>query len=228
MALDLDKLQQRIGHRFADADLAKRALTHRSARREHNERLEFLGDALLGWLMAERAYHAHPQAGEGDLTIMRAAVVNRAVLAEIATQLELGELLELGSGEAKSGGRQRTSILATAMEALIAAVYLDGGLDVCRDFVARHFPPPGAGYAESGVRKDNKTRLQEFLQGKGMALPDYSVVAVDGRGHEQRFRVRCSLAGRGIAGEGGGASRRVAEQEAAGLVLTALGLEPPR
>ena len=225
MAIDLDGLRQRIGYDFKDVSLARRALTHRSARKEHNERLEFLGDALLGFLMAEEAWHAHPDASEGDLTIMRAAVINRTALFEVAVALDLGGLLELGAGEAKSGGRRRESILATAMEALIAAIYLDGGLDACREFVKSRFPAPGGNFGGGGARKDNKSRLQEFMQSQRRALPDYAVIEISGGGHEQRFKVSCTLAALDIATEGGGASRRAAEQMAAGRALAALGLE---
>ncbi len=225
MAIDLSSLQQRIGYQFNHASLARQALTHRSARREHNERLEFLGDALLGFLVAEQAWRAHPNASEGDLTIMRAAVINSATLCEVAVNLDLGSLLELGAGEAKSGGRQRESILATAMEALIAAIYLDGGLDACREFVLRWFPEPGENFAESGVRKDNKSRLQEHMQAEHRYLPDYEVVEISGSGHEQQFTVRCSLPQCQITTEGSGSSRRAAEQMAAGRALAALGQE---
>ncbi len=223
MALDSAILQQRIGYRFNDVSLAQRALTHRSARQEHNERLEFLGDALLGYLTAEAAWCAHPEASEGDLTIMRSALINGATLARIARELQLGELLELGAGEARSGGRDRESILACALEALLAAIYLDGGLAPCREFVERCFPAPGAGYAESGIRKDNKSRLQEFMQAAGKPLPDYQTAAVIGRGHEQDFQVCCRLPTFDIATEGSGPSRRAAEQQAAGRALALLG-----
>ncbi|MDE0508236.1 MAG: ribonuclease III [Gammaproteobacteria bacterium] len=220
--IDLSSLQQRIGYQFKDASLARQALTHRSARAEHNERLEFLGDALLGFLMAEEAWNAWPDASEGDLTIMRAAVINRTVLSEVAVALDLGSLLELGAGEAKSGGRQRESVLSTAMEALIAAIYLDGGLDACREFVKTWFPAPGENFGEGGVRKDNKSRLQELMQSQRRALPGYEVLEIGGSGHEQQFRVKCTLAELEIATEGSGASRRAAEQMAAGMALAAL------
>lgn len=223
--IDLGSLQQRIGYRFRDATLARQALTHRSARAEHNERLEFLGDALLGFLMAEEAWRAHPDASEGDLTIMRSAVINRTTLFEVAVELDLGGLLELGAGEAKSGGRQRESILSTAMEALIAAIYLDGGLEACRGFIRTWFPAPGENFASGGVRKDNKSRLQELMQSERRALPDYEVIEIGGSGHEQQFRVSCTLAEHDIATEGRGPSRRAAEQMAAGMALAALGME---
>lgn len=223
--IDLGSLQQRIGYRFRDATLARQALTHRSARAEHNERLEFLGDALLGFLMAEEAWRAHPDASEGDLTIMRSAVINRTTLFKVAVELDLGSLLELGAGEAKSGGRQRESILSTAMEALIAAIYLDGGLEACRGFIRTWFPAPGENFASGGVRKDNKSRLQELMQSERRALPDYEVIEIGGSGHEQQFRVNCTLAEHDIATEGRGPSRRAAEQMAAGMALAALGME---
>ena len=225
MAIDLDSLQQRIDYRFKNVSLAQQALTHRSARLENNERLEFLGDAALGFLIAEQAWHAHPDASEGDLTIMRSAVIKGSALAKIGMELELGDLLELGAGEAKSGGRRRESILAAAMEALIAAVYLDGGLDACRDFVHRWFPAPGEEFGEYGVRKDNKTRLQELMQARHRSLPQYAVDEVGGAGHTQQFKVNCTLAEHNIVTEGSGPSRRAAEQMAAGRALATLGLE---
>ncbi len=225
MAIDLDKLQQRIGYTFKEPALARRALTHRSARVEHNERLEFLGDALLGFLIAEQAWHAHPEANEGDLTIMRSAVIQGSTLVSVAVELDLGSRLELGAGEAKSGGRQRESILATAMEALIAAIYLDGGLDACRDFVQSRFPAPGEKFGEEGVRKDNKSRLQELVQSERRALPHYAVVEIGGSGHQQQFKVLCTLSEPNIVTEGHGPSRRAAEQMAAGEALAALGQE---
>ena len=225
MSKPLDALEAAIGHEFRDQSLVRRALTHRSARREHNERLEFLGDALLGFLVAEQAWNAHPDADEGDLTIMRSAVVKGSTLTRVGRNLELGDFLELGSGEAGSGGRERDSILAAAVEALLAAIYLDGGMEACREFVRRWIPEPGADYASSGVRKDNKTRLQELIQSERRALPDYELLGIRGKGHQQRFEVRCLLPGHRIVTEGSGPSRRAAEQAAAGKALAALGQE---
>ena len=225
MSQALDALEEKIGHVFRDKSLARRALTHRSARREHNERLEFLSDALLGFLIADQSWHEHPDADEGDLTIMRAAVVKGAALTGVARELDLGGLLELSTGEAGSGGRERDSILAAAVEALLAAIYLDGGMEASREFVRRWIPAPGADYAASGVRKDNKTRLQELVQSEQRALPEYELLAIQGKGHQQQFAVRCSLPGRRIVTEGSGRSRRAAEQMAAGKALAALGQE---
>ncbi len=222
MSIDLDELQRRTGYRFREESLARQALTHRSARKENNERLEFLGDALLGFLIAEWAWREQPDASEGELTLMRTALVNRHMLFEVAVEREIGDMLELGAGEAKSGGRQRQSILADAVEALIAAIYLDGGIHACRDFVRRWFPDPGKVCPQS-LRKDNKTRLQELMQAEKQVLPDYQVVRVTGSGHSQRFEVRCKLPLRDIATMGIGSSRRAAEQVAAGEALAALG-----
>ena len=216
-------LQQTIGYEFRDAALARLALTHRSARKEHNERLEFLGDALLGFLVAELSWRAHPDADEGDLPIMRAQVVSQRALAQVARELELGESIEFSAGEARSGGRQRESILAAAMEALIAAIYLDGGFEACRTFVKRWIPDPGRDFADGVLRKDNKTRLQELTQAERRPLPVYDLAQVSGKGHEQLFTMRCKLPGHKIVTEGSGPSRRAAEQMAAGRALAALG-----
>lgn len=226
MSFDLTLLQQQIGYQFSDASLARRALTHSSANKDHNERMEFLGDALLGFLVAEQAYHAHPQADEGDMSIMRAESISRAALGEVARRLELGELLELSAGESRNGGRERGSILGASLEALAAAVYLDGGLDACREFVRRCLPAPGGAEGEAVVRKDNKSRLQELMQAEQQDLPDYETVEISGLGHEQTFKVRCSLPVRDVITTGSGVSRRAAEQMAAGKALAALGQEP--
>ncbi|MCY4296947.1 MAG: ribonuclease III [Gammaproteobacteria bacterium] len=223
MPTALETLQQTIGYEFRDAALAELALTHRSANRKHNERLEFLGDALLGFLVAELSWHAHPKADEGDLTIMRAQVVSRPALALVAREIDLGEAIKLSAGEARGGGRRRESILAAAMEALIAAIYLDGGFDACRAFVQRWIPDPGRDFADGALRKDNKTRLQELTQAERRSLPAYELVEVSGKGHEQLFTMRCKLPGHRIATEGSGPSRRAAEQMAAGKALAALG-----
>ena len=223
MVIPIETLQQTIGYEFRDPDLARLALTHRSARRKHNERLEYLGDALLGFLVAEQTWHAFPDADEGDLTIMRSKVVKRSALAQVARELGLGESLEVSAGEARSGGRQRESILAAAVEALIAAIYLDGGFKASRIFVERWIPDPGADFVDGCPRKDNKTRLQELTQAERQALPAYELIEVSGKGHAQQFRMRCQLPGHRIETEGSGPSRRAAEQMAAGKALAALG-----
>lgn len=208
------------GHDFRDAALLDRALTHRSASPQHNERLEFLGDALLGALVAEALYTRWPKAAEGELTRARAELVRESSLAAIARQLALGERLQLGPGELKSGGHRRDSILADAVEALVAAIYLDAGLDACRAAVLPWFaasidalPPPHK------LGKDAKTRLQEWLQGRGHPLPTYTLLAESGEEHAKTFRAECALSDPPLRVEGEGTSRRAAEQQAAEAAL---------
>jgi ribonuclease-3 len=207
-----------LGHRFDDPALLERALTHRSAGRVNNERLEFLGDGLVNVLVAELLYEQHPRASEGDLTRMRAALVNGLTLAEIARTQALGDLLHLGPGELKSGGFRRDSILADAFEALLAAIYLDAGWDACRGVVRTLFSER-AQAAPSNTAKDAKTRLQELLQGAALPLPDYSLVGSTGEEHAKVFDVECSVPGIGIQARGQGGSRRAAEQVAAAHVF---------
>lgn len=212
-------------HRFRDPALAALALTHRSVGRPNNERLEFFGDALLGCLVAEMLFEAHPHASEGELSRLRAQLVNGQTLAEIARGLALGERLRLGSGELKSGGFRRDSILADAFEAMVAAVYLDDGFDACRQAVRSLFGPRIALLPRSS--KDPKTRLQEWLQARGLALPSYELLAAHGEEHARTFEVRCRLAEpRPLEAGGQGSSRRNAEQAAAEILLQQL-TEPP-
>jgi ribonuclease-3 len=217
-------LSEGINHRFHKQDLLTQALTHRSAGAPHNERLEFLGDALVNLIVAEALYQYWPQADEGALTRARAELVRESALAPIARQLELGAKLTLGPGEMKSGGHRRDSILADALEAVIAAVYLDAGFETCRAVVLPWFrsamdalPPPHK------VGKDAKTRLQEWLQGKQKPLPVYALLSESGDEHAKTFRVSCTLQHPVLATEGEGGSRRAAEQMAAEAALQALG-----
>ncbi|WP_448099447.1 ribonuclease III [Luteibacter yeojuensis] len=208
-------------HSFRNPDLATLALTHRSAGRPNNERLEFLGDALLGVTVAELLFEAHPNASEGELSRLRAQLVNGQALAVIARELELGDILKLGPGELKSGGFRRDSILADAFEALVAAVYLDDGYDACRQVVRRLFMPRVAEIKRSS--KDAKTRLQEWLQGRGLSLPVYELTDSYGEDHAKIFDVSCSIdEPEPIRVEGRGGSRRAAEQDAAEAVLRRL------
>jgi ribonuclease-3 len=211
-----------LGHRFASADLLWRALTHRSAGTPHNERLEFLGDAVLNFLVAEAIYHRFPTAREGQLSRLRARLVNEDTLARVARSLALGRLLRLGEGELKSGGRERESILADALEAVLGAIYLDGGIQSAREVVGRILAPDMEALSPGEALKDPKTRLQEWLQGRGMSLPSYSVLAVEGEAHEQMFTVRCSVRALGAEAQARGRSRRSAEQEAAARLLEAI------
>lgn len=218
-------VDERIGYRFSDERLLERALTHRSASRRHNERLEFLGDAVLNFLIADALYQHMPEAREGELTRWRANLVRRQTLATLARKLALGRHLKLGSGEIKTRGAERDSILADAFEAVIGAVYLDGGLEACRTMVLRLFAPhffPAPG--EKSV-KDPKTRLQETVQSQNLPLPTYAVVRVEGAAHEQRFTVACQVNGVVEAVEGFGSSRRRAEQEAARKALALIAHE---
>lgn len=210
----------RIGHRFAQPALLAQALTHRSAGSPHNERLEFLGDSLVNLFVAETLYARWPQADEGALTRTRAELVRESALAPIARELELGPRLTLGPGEMKSGGHRRDSILADALEAVVAAIYLDAGYEACRAVVLPWFeaamaalPPPHK------VGKDAKTRLQEWLQGRQKPLPVYTLLEETGDEHAKHFRVSCTLALPPVHSEGEGHSRRAAEQAAAEAAL---------
>lgn len=221
MAADLDQLQTTLSYRFKDLNLAKQALTHRSTGRSNNERLEFLGDALLDFIVGESLFAHYPQASEGDLTRMRAAIVNKSALAALASKLSLGDFLYLGAGEASSGGKKRESILADALEALIAAVYLDGGIEACNELVLS-LTQELVQQPEQRQRKDSKTRLQELLQAKGETLPVYRVLETSGQAHAQEFLVECRVPLLEDGQRGRGASKRMAEQRAAQKVLDLL------
>ena len=213
-------LKDRIGHRFANPDLLAQALRHRSAGVPHNERLEFLGDSIVNLLIAQAMFERWPKADEGALTRARSALVCESALALIARQLELGPRLQLGPGELKSGGFRRDSILADAVEAVIAAIYLDAGLEACRAVVLPWFEASIAGLPATGrPDKDPKTRLQEWLQGRGKPLPLYAVVEEGGEDHARIFRASCTLDEPPVRTEGEGSSRRAAEQQAADAAL---------
>ena len=216
---DLADLERRLGHTFADPDLARQALTHRSFGAPHNERLEFLGDSLLNCAVATLLYERFPRLPEGDLSRLRAALVNQRSLAEVAGALGLGEKLRLGEGELKSGGFRRPSILADALEALLGALFLDSGFEAVSKAVGLVLADKIEGAAQKPVDKDPKTALQEHLQGRGLALPRYSVQKTEGEAHEQTFVVECRVDDLALAATGTGASRRAAEQAAASQVL---------
>jgi ribonuclease III len=216
------RLQDRLGHVFNDPELLDQALSHRSCGARNNERLEFLGDAVLDFLVAEFLYRGQPDAHEGRLTRLRAHLVRRETLASIARGLNLGEVLRLGPGELKSGGRDRDSILADALEGVIGAIYLDSGLAKCREVLEALYDERLSRAAREMGFKDAKTRLQEALQGQGRALPDYRVVQLDGAPHDQSFTVECQVDGVSSPIRGFGASRRKAEQDAASKALIAL------
>lgn len=208
------------GYRFRDPALLAQALTHRSAGSPHNERLEFLGDSLVNHFMADALYRHWPKADEGALTRARAELVRESALAEIARTLQLGELLVLGPGEMKSGGRHRDSILADAVEAMVAAIFLDAGFEACRAAVLPWFEPLLAALPPPNkVGKDAKTRLQEWLQARQHPLPVYTLLEERGADHARVFRVSCTLAQPAIQATGEGGSRRAAEQQAAEAAL---------
>jgi ribonuclease-3 len=208
-----------LGHAFSTPALLAQALTHRSAGQHNNERLEFLGDALVNLIVAELIYEQHPRADEGEMTRLRAALVNGTALAAIARDAELGDRLHLGPGELKSGGFRRDSILAEAFEAVIAAIYLDAGWSSCRDIVRGLFEGRSAA---GGTAKDAKTRLQETLQARALPLPAYELVASRGDEHAKTFDVECRIESLGIRTSGSGSTRRGAEQAAAEQALAAL------
>ena len=209
-------IEGRLGYRFSNAALLQQALTHRSHGAPHNERLEFLGDGLLNFVVARLLFQQFTTLPEGDLSRLRAGLVNQQALSELATSLSLGDHLHLGEGELKSGGFRRPSILADAFEALVGAISLDGGFDAAEKVLTELYRPllasmdPGA----SG-HKDPKTSLQEYLQGRRLALPQYSIVSVAGEAHEQHFHVECVIPELSIRSRGEGPTRRAAEQQAA-------------
>ena len=213
--MKLDSLQEQLGHRFRDPRLLLQALTHRSHSTPHNERLEFLGDGVLNCIVAAELYSRFPGLKEGELSRLRASLVREERLHEIAAGLALGDDLRLGEGELKSGGFRRPSILADGLEALIGAVFLDGGFESARDVVLRLYRPLLESAGPNAVGKDPKTQLQEWLQSRRYALPQYSVVATRGAAHEQRFEVECLVRELDLRTVGTGTSRRLAEQEAA-------------
>jgi ribonuclease III len=219
------RLCRQLGYTFKDISLLERALTHRSAQGKHNERLEFLGDSIVNFVIAEELFHAMPQASEGRLTRLRASLVKGETLAALAKEFSLGEYVRLGSGELKSGGMRRPSILADTMEAVIAAIYLDGGIEPCIARIRAWYETRLEVAVQQPVIKDPKTCLQEFLQAKRLPLPEYTVISVKGAAHEQTFHVRCAVAGLSEPLEGISNSRRAAEQQAATEALKLLGYE---
>lgn len=208
-------LFRRLGHSFQNAALAEQALTHRSHSSTHNERLEFLGDAIVNFVIAEALFRRFPSTREGELTRMRATLIRTETLAAIAREFELGEYLRLGSGEMKSGGKRRDSILADTLEALIGAIYLDGGIDACKRCVEAWFETRLQQVTPGEVNKDPKTRLQEWLQARGQALPVYTLAATHGEEHNQHFDMVCTIPSVTKPFSGSGSSRRAAEQAAA-------------
>lgn len=225
MTGDPERLARLLGCRFEREALLAQALTHRSAWGENNERLEFLGDALLGFVIAEVLWERFPDADEGRLSRLRASLVKKESLADLARGMGLGEFLHLGAGELRSGGHARDSILADALEAVFAAVFLDQGFIPARDVILSVFAAPLERTLAAGTSKDPKTRLQELLQAGKRPLPVYEVLRVSGSQHAQEFLVRCALADADRAAEGQGTSRRRAEQQAAEQMLGLLATE---
>ena len=225
MSPNLSRLERKLGYSFTDQDLMILALTHRSFAGRNNERLEFLGDAILNFVAGEVLFERFPQAREGQLSRLRARLVKGETLAVLARGFELGEYLRLGSGELKSGGFRRESILADALEALIGAIYLDAGMEAARERVLDWLTGELDGLTLVDTNKDPKTRLQEFLQSRACELPRYEVVDVQGEPHCRTFMVECQVALLNEKTLGQGGSRRIAEQVAAAAALIALGVE---
>lgn len=216
---DLTALCQRLGYTFKNSAYLESALTHRSAGKNHYERMEFLGDAVLNLVISDELYKLFPQASEGELSRLRAHLVKGESLSKIATELALGDYLRLGSGELKSGGYRRKSILADALESIIGAIYLDAGFIAAQNFIIHIFNNRIADVGGVKELKDPKTRLQEYLQSKALALPAYEVVKTTGQAHNQTFEVSCSVSLLDNPVHGIGSSRRKAEQAAAEQVL---------
>lgn len=218
---DIGRFETRIDYIFNDQDLLRRALTHRSFQKQNNERLEFLGDSILGFIIAESLYHQFPRAPEGDLTKMRARLVRQSTLADLARKLGINDFLILGEGELKSGGGERDSILSDAIEAVFGAVYLDGGFRNAKTIVLKLFADKLIEINTEDL-KDNKTRLQEILQKKEKPLPVYDVLNQTGDAHDLTFEVKCEIEHPNSPFLAQGRSRRTAEQNAAKLAIKAL------
>ncbi|AEO08611.1 ribonuclease III [Buchnera aphidicola str. Ak (Acyrthosiphon kondoi)] len=219
------KIQKVLGYTFTHKDLLKQALTHRSASSKHNERLEFLGDSILSFVIASALYQHFPYIDEGDMSRMRATLVRGNTLAEIAYEFDLGEYLQLGQGELKSGGFRRESILANTVEALIGSIYLDSNIKTVEELILKWYEKRLENISPGDTQKDPKTRLQEYLQSKHLSLPTYFIVEVYGEAHNQLFTIHCKIS---IISEyliGTGSSRRKAEQDAAQKALIQLGVE---
>jgi ribonuclease-3 len=227
VADSLQELQRRLQHEFADATLLKRALTHRSFSIDHYERLEFLGDSVLGLAISGLLYSRLETLPEGDLSRVRANLVKQETLHQLAVGLGLPDLLRLGEGEVRSGGQKRPSILADALEALIGAVYLDAGFSKAQELVHRLFDDVAINPQMDAIGKDAKTALQEWLQGRKMKVPTYKVVATLGAAHKQTFDVECEIPELRLAERGIGGSRRAGEQAAATAMLQTLKTKHP-
>jgi len=217
-----DTLRERLGYAFRNPDLLRASLTHRSYGASHNERLEFVGDAVLNCVVGAALYHRFASLAEGDLSRARAALVNQEMLARVARNIALGGEIRLGEGEHRSGGGDRSSILADTLEAVFGAVFVDGGYDAARAVIEKCYGDVLALADPAALGKDPKTRLQEWLQGRRLAIPDYVVVATSGEAHAQTFDVECRIPSLHIVAIGQGGSRRAAEQAAASAALAAI------
>ena len=219
MNSSLQRLERKIGYQFKDENFLKLALTHRSANGTHNERLDFLGDSILSFVVADELYHRFPKVDEGDMSRMRATLVRGHTLAELGREFQLGDYLFLGPGELKSGGFRRDSILADAVEAIIGGIYLDSDTEVIRGIILAWYKTRLDSIEPGVSQKDPKTRLQEYLQGRRKPLPTYTVTKIKGEAHNQEFTIECIVAGLDEPVIGKGSSRRKAEQSAADIAL---------
>lgn len=225
LTLKYQRLEQRLGYHFDDQRQLQLALTHRSHGATNNERLEFLGDSILNFIVGEELFRRFPEAREGQLSRLRSQMVKGDTLAELAREFELGECLVLGEGEMKSGGNKRDSILADSVEAIIGAIYLASGLEVCRARVLIWFAPRLDKLRIDTSAKDSKSRLQEYMQAQRQPLPEYVVVAVGGEGHAQMFTIECRVALSKHPTSATASSRREAEKQAAVLMLAQLNID---
>jgi len=217
---DFSRLEQSLNYKFKNPELIKEALTHRSAGSKNNERLEFLGDSILNFVIADNLFQKDTKSSEGDLSRLRASLVNKEGLYIISKQLNLGDFLILGSGELKSGGYRRESILADAVEAIFGAVYLDSGFEECRDLIIRLYQQLLENIPDADSLKDPKTRLQELLQSRKLPLPVYTVIEITGQAHNQQFKMKCESEELNLVAEGQANSRRKAEQLAAEKIIS--------
>ncbi|MBL8436256.1 MAG: ribonuclease III [Zoogloea sp.] len=220
--MKLDALQTAIGHRFSRPELLQQAVTHRSFGSPHNERLEFLGDSIVNCVTAIALFERFGELREGDMSRLRANLVRQEALHRLADGLKLGDYLQLGEGEMKSGGHRRPSILADALEAIFAAVFLDAGFEAAKSVIDRLYASSIASLDPARALKDPKTALQEWLQGRRMPLPKYSLADTRGEAHQQEFEVECEITGLGLKTRGIGVSRRAAEQQSAQRALELL------
>lgn len=220
--MTIARLQDTLGYVFKQQQLLTQALTHRSYANQNNERLEFLGDGVLNFIIAHQLFDRFNHLSEGDLSRLRAQLVKEATLFDIAQTIKIGELLHLGEGELKSAGWRRPSILSDALEAIIGACYLDGGFEQAEAMVMKLYADKLDNINPESIQKDAKSRLQEYLQSKKISLPDYQVVSIEGEAHAQNFKVSCEVQKLNIIQHGEGSSRRNAEQQAASLVLKAI------